>query len=340
VRKLVRPKFKRLAKEYFVLYRSRKPVRARLEKRQIDHIIRECRKGRRTSYVAEEMRISQRRVQQIWAAYRATGRPPEPQRPGRPGIRPTGEQTAAVLAAHDSMPAGVARTARYLRHRGMQISEKMVYGIMKEHGMVTPSAAKSRRRKWIRYERRYSNAMWHTDWHEMKDHRFQGYQLITYLDDASRCVVGAAVCREATSENAVAVLQASMAEFGTPATILSDNGACFVGVRRKTPTKSWTPTAFESELLDRGIELINARPYHPQTNGKLERFHRTLEEELRHFGSLSEFVAYYNEVRLHWSLDIDNGETPLQAFHNRKVPDAIRENDPKWMEKDTNDEAK
>ena len=67
---------------------------------------------------------------------------------------------------------------------------------------------------------------------------------------------------------------------------------------------------FESELLDHGIELINARPYHPQTNGKLERFRRTLEEELHHFG------------RRHWSLDIDNGETPLQAFHNKKVPDA------------------
>ncbi|MCE2497504.1 MAG: transposase, partial [Nitrosopumilaceae archaeon] len=292
------------------------------------------RKGRRTSYVAEEMKISQRRVQQIWAACRATGRPPALQPPGRPGIRPTVEQTDAVLAARRRMPAGVTRTARYLRHKGMQISEKMVYRVMKENGMVTPSAAKSRRRKWIRYERRYSNAMWHTDWHAMKYQRFQGYHLIIYLDDASRCVAGAAVFKEATSENAVAVLQNSIAGFGTPATILSDNGSCFVGVRRKTPTKPWTSTVFEAALLDRGIELINARPYHPQTNGKLERFHRTLEEEIHHFGSLSEFIAYYNEVRLHWSLDIDSGETPLQAFHNRKVPDAIRKNDPEWMEKD------
>ncbi|MDE0526056.1 MAG: hypothetical protein OXI27_05620 [Thaumarchaeota archaeon] len=81
-------------------------------------------KGRRTSYVAEEMKISQRRVQQIWAAYRATGNPPAPQRPGRPGISPTEEQTDAVLAAHGRMPAGVTRTARYLRQKGMQISEK------------------------------------------------------------------------------------------------------------------------------------------------------------------------------------------------------------------------
>lgn len=232
-------------------------------------------------------------------------------------------------------PAGVARTSKYVCSMGILISYSLVYKIMKEHKTVTPSAAKSRKRKWIRYERRYSNAMWHTDWHEMKDHRFQGYQLIIYLDDASRCVVGAAVCKEATSENATAVLRQAIAEFGTPATILSDNGSCFVGVRRKTPAKSWTLTTFEAELLDHGIELINSRPYHPQTNGKLKRFHRTLEEELHHFGSLSEFIAYYNERRLHWSLDIDNGEVPLRAFHNKKVPDAIRTKDPKWMEVDT-----
>ena len=312
-------------------------MKTRLGKRQIDHIIQRCGKGRRTSYVAEGMKISQRRARQIWAAYRATGRPPAPRPPGRPGIRPTAEQTDAVPAAHRRMPAGVTRTARYRRHNGMQISEKMACGIMRENGMVTPSAAKSRRRKWVRHGRRYPDATWHTDWHAMKDQRFQGYHLITYLDDAPGCVAGAAAFKEAASENAVAVPQNGIAGFGTPATILSDNGSCFVGVRRKTPTKSWTPTVFEAALPGRGIELINARPYHPQTNGKPGRFHRTLEEEIHHFGSLSEFIAYYNEVRLHWSLDIDNGETPLQAFHNRKVPDAIRKNDPEWMERDTHD---
>lgn len=53
--------------------------------------------------------------------------------------------------------------------------------------------------------------------------------------------------------------------------------------------------------------------------------------------SIAEFVAYYNEVRLHWSLDINNGETPLQAFHNKKVPDDVRKSDLEWMERDTDD---
>ena len=180
-----------------------------------------------------------------------------------------------VLEEHKREPVGVLRMARRLR-KGHAISYSNICRIMKGNGLVTPPAAKSRKRKWIRCEGRHSNSMWHTDWHIMKDPRFRGLNLITFLDDASRRVTGAALFTEATSENAVAVLRQAIKRVGTPATILSDNGSCFVGVRRKEPKRSWQPTAFESELLDRGIELINSRPYHPQTNGKLERFHRSI----------------------------------------------------------------
>ena len=83
--------------------------------------------------------------------------------------------------------------------------------------------------------------------------------------------------------------------------------------------------------------MINSRPYHPQTNGKLERFHRSIEEEIFHYESLSAYVEYYNERRLHFSLDIDNYETPLKAFHSKRATDAIRKDNPKWMEEDSND---
>ena len=73
------------------------------------------------------------------------------------------------------------------------------------------------------------------------------------------------------------------------------------------------PTLFEDELLEYGIVLINSRPYHPQTNGKLERFFRTLEEELSYYDSMDEYIGYYNEKRLYFSLDIDHGQSPLMA---------------------------
>ena len=87
--------------------------------------------------------------------------------------------------------------------------------------------------------------------------------MVTYLDDASRCVVASRVFTQATSENAVLALRDAVGRFGVPATILSDNGKCFVGARsdpkrRKAPRGSWKPTAFEAELLDLGIELINS----------------------------------------------------------------------------------
>lgn len=323
-------------------------MKKRLTEKQIKHVIGECAKGRRPSEVAVGVGMSTRHVQRLYAEFRATGTVHARRRPGRKPLPAPGWKAAAVLGEYGRRPAGVQRVARRLR-RLHDISYYDTYRIMRENGLVTPSPAKSRRRKWIRYERRYSNAMWHTDWHAMKHPRFRGLNLITYLDDASRCVVAARLFREATSENAVTVLREAAGRFGTPATILSDNGACFTGVmtkdrkrRRKGGTggrSSWTPTAFEAELLDRGIELINSRPYHPQTNGKLERFHRTLEEEIGHYESLSAYIEYYNEDRLHWSLDIDNYQTPLRAFSDKKATKAIREGSPNWMEEDQNDAA-
>ena len=209
---------------------------------------------------------------------------------------------------------------------------------MKSNGLVVNSPAMSRKRKWIRFECLHSNAMWHTDWHAMKDPRMKGLNLITYLDDSSRCVTGSALFKEATSENAVIALHQAVSMFGVPATILSDNSSCFVGRgNRKKKTGTWTPTLFENELLNLKIGLINSRPYHPQTNGKLERFHRTIEEEIWHYDGLDNYVEYYNTDRLHFSLDMSSYETPMMAFHKRKATGEIRHQNPIWMEADIND---
>ena len=53
-----------------------------------------------------------------------------------------------------------------------------------------------------------------------------------------------------------------------------------------------------------------------------------------HRDGVQEYIDYYNEKRLHWSLDIDNYEKPLEAFHSRKTTEAIRKDNPKWMEEE------
>ncbi len=128
--------------------------------------------------------------------------------------------------------------------------------------------------------------MWHVDWHATRDPRLAGPSPVTFLDDSSRCVTGARLFREDTSENVVAILRQAVARLGAPATILSDNGRCFVGARSSSKKKKgpprgvWRPTAFEEELPGCGIELTRSRPYRPQTNDKMERFHRSIEEEI------------------------------------------------------------
>jgi len=64
---------------------------------------------------------------------------------------------------------------------------------MKKGGVVEASPARSKRCRWVRFERRYSNTMWHVDWHVMKDPRFEGVNPVTYMDDISRCITGAAL---------------------------------------------------------------------------------------------------------------------------------------------------
>ncbi len=288
------------------------------------------------SKIAMDLGISARHVRRLWARHQVTG--DTRMRMDRPRDHITEAQIRLVTEAYGKQPVGAGRAARALR-KNHDISYGRVYRILKKNGMVTASAARSKRRKWVRYERTYANAMWHTDWHVMKDPRFRAYNLITYLDDASRCITSAALFENTTSENALSLLRLSIKRFGKPATILSDNGSCFVGRngRKKGPMGTWQPTAFEEELLGRGITLINSRPYHPQTNCKLERFHRSIEEEIWNYDSLDAYVDYYNERRLHFSLDIDNYETPLMAFRNKKATAAIRKDDPEWMERDAHE---
>ncbi len=312
----------------------------KLTDKQIRYAIRERGKGKTLVDIADDIGVTPQHVGRLCAEFTRTGQIHVQQKPGRPvHPPPSAEEVRTVLNKHAEEDVGIIRTARRVRKDNPNISYATIYRIMKEHGLVTSSVAKSKKRKYVRYERKYSNAMWHVDWHIMKDQRFAGLNLVTFLDDSSRCITGAALFKEATSENVVDVLRQAIARFGTPATILSDNGRCFNGGRRHddSPKGKWKPTAFEAELLDRGIEMINSRPYHPQTNGKLERFHGSIETEIHHYDSLSSYIEYYNERRLHFSLDIDNYETPLQAFSVRKATKAIREKDPKWMERDTDD---
>jgi len=106
--------------------------------------------------------------------------------------------------------------------------------------------------------------------------------------------------------------------WGLPASVLSDNGAVYTAAPRNGRC------AFESELLSLGITYKHSRPYHPQTCGKVERFHQTLKKHLSAQPAadsppalqvqVDRFIAYYNEVRPHRAL---GRKTPAEAFSAR-----------------------
>ena len=84
--------------------------------------------------------------------------------------------------------------------------------------------------------------------------------------------------------------------------------------------------------------MINSRQYYPQTNGKLERFHHTV-EEIEQCDTLPEYVSYYNRRRLYFSLDIKNRQM-LKAFSNKIDAKTIKKNNLNRIEEDVNSEAK
>ncbi len=178
---------------------------------------------------------------------------------------------------------------------------------MTQEGITVQSKNKSKRRKWVRYERRHSNAMWHVDWYVMKYPHPERVNLIVYLDDASCCVTGFELFSEAASENVVLTLRHTIRWFGTPGQILSNHGSQFMSSRLTSKSRL---TACWQGLQTYGIVQVLARVKHPQTNGKIECFFGTLEEEIEHFGGIPESIEYYNERQLHFSSDIDFGEHP------------------------------
>ena len=195
------------------------------------------------------------------------GRPAD----GLPGRR----EHSAVLSAYCKHRYGAVRTEVLIeQNEGMHIPHSTIHGITRDNGLASREPKRERRSKWVRYERTYSSSMWHTDCKQLDDGRW----FIAYRDDASRFIVGHGVFAEATAEHAVDVLKGAMVKHGRPASILTDHGTQFYAnageYKRKGAAK------FEQELVSMGIHHILARVRHPQTNGKIERFHGELQRKL------------------------------------------------------------
>ena len=116
------------------------------------------------------------------------------------------------------------------RSIGIHISHHVIHGILKDEELAENQPAKARQQKWVRYERRYSNSLWHTDYKQLPDGRW----FVSFQDDASRLVVEFGVFDEATTDHAISVLEMQSRGTASPPRCSLIVGRSFMQTKRRT----------------------------------------------------------------------------------------------------------
>ena len=203
-------------------------------------------------------------------------------------------------------------------NRGFFISESSVYRILKQRGLITsPAHLLMRADDEFKDKTTKVNQMWQTDFTYFKIIGWGWYYLSTVLDDYSRYIVYWELCSSMTSKDAEqsieSALQCTGLKNNNPPRLLSDNGSCYIS------------TNLADYLDNVGMDHVRGAPNHPQTQGKIERYHRSMKNviKLEHYYSpeqlkyrLNEFVNYYNNQRYHESLQ---NVTPSDVFFGRDI---------------------
>jgi putative transposase len=231
-------------------------------------------------------------------------------------IRP--EEEAQILAeARVSPELSCRQLACTLTDSGnMYVSESTVYRILKREGLIKPAeiigfkAAKEYRRKT-----KQPNELWASDCCHLKVVYWGWYYLVSVMDDYSRFILSwdlkvdmAGGSLEDVVQQAVDFTSMTDVPLEDRTVLLSDNGAGYISQQ------------FNEYLKLVGIKHITASPFHPQTNGKIERYHRSLKEEINQMPheiptelkeAIRAFIDYYNYRRYHEGL---GNVTPYDVY--------------------------
>jgi transposase InsO family protein len=269
--------------------------------------------GANKSELCRRFEISRETAHKWLRRYRKDGQPgllEQSRRPRRCPGRTAARETAAILALRAEHPSWGPRKLRArlqsLDPLAAVPARSTIGAILGREGQIDPRASQAAK-AWQRFEHATANALWQMD--------FKGYfalgdatrcHPLTVLDDHSRYLVGLRACSGQRTEIVQGHLESLFRVYGLPASILCDNGSPWAG-----PGGEYT--ALSVWLLLLGVRVRHGRPFHPQTQGKDERFHRTLKADLlsrRDFHTLDDvqpcFDQYrqiYNRVRPHQALD-------------------------------------
>jgi transposase InsO family protein len=284
--------------------------------------------GRSKSEVARDYGLSRRWVVTLVQRFLAEGEAglePRSRRPQRSPQR-VGEAVEDEIvelrkeldeAGHDS---GAQTIAFHLERRhGHTPAVSTIWRVLVRRGFVTPEPHKRPKSSLIRFEADQPNERWQLDTTHWALRDGTDVEILNQLDDHSRLIVGSDARRVFKAGDVVDCFRHATARHGLPAQMLSDNGAVFTGIPR-----GGGRVALELELAALGITFRHSRPYHPQTCGKVERYHQTLKRWLtrqppaRSLRALQTqldiFTDYYNTRRPHRAL---HRRTPTEAFTAR-----------------------
>jgi transposase InsO family protein len=220
-------------------------------------------------------------------------------------------------AGHDAGPRQIA--AHLERRHGHAPAASTIWRVLVRRGFVTPQPHKQPKSSYVRFEADQPNERWQLDITHWTLADGTEVEILNQLDDHSRLLVGSHARRRFKAGDVVACFAQAAGRHGLPAQMLSDNGAVFTGIPR-----GGGRVALELELAALGISFRHSRPYHPQTCGKVERFHQTLKRRLARQAraatvrtlqaQLDAFADYYNTRRPHPAL---GRRTPVEAFSAR-----------------------
>ena len=286
--------------------------------------------GANLSELGRRFGVSRPTVYKWLERYRAEGVHGLHDRSRRPRSSPrrtSAEVVQRVLVLRRDVPWGGRKLRRLLQDDGVVAvpSGSTITQILRRHGKLDgPRAGEARGH--MRFEHPEPNDLWQMDFKGHFPLEAGRCHPLTVLDDHSRFSLTIGACRDEQAKTVAMWLERLFEEHGLPKRILADNGSPWgsCGPEKHTVLTVW--------LRDLDVPVSHGRPYHPQTQGKDERFHRTLKEELRSRESVPDLETAqarfdvwrhkYNHRRPHQALDY---ATPASRYRNsqRTMPTAI-----------------
>jgi transposase InsO family protein len=238
--------------------------------------------GRSKTAVARDYGLSRYWVHQLVSRYHADGAAafePRSRRPHHQRHAVSAEIEDRIVRLRKSLSkqgydAGAATIAEHLT-RDPTVTKvpalSTIWRILSRRGFITAQPHKRPRSAWKRFCAEQPNELWQADvthWRLADDTEVE---ILNILDDHSRLLLASRAYPTVGGHDVVETFTDTIARFGTPAAVLTDNGAIFTATPRRGGR-----TALQVILAELGTKYVSSRPYHPQTCGKVERLHQTL----------------------------------------------------------------